>query len=232
MKVREILRVKGNRLLSVEPSGRAVDAVKTMAAENLGSLVVMEGGSMVGLLTFHELLGALGYRPTVVYDPAHAITLAEDGMPDVEFDGFKYFTFPMDHHEFIESGVIGNPLRATKENRARFETIKAQLETRNLELKGDARKVGETLDGARIVHLIDRTGNYAAERMRVDFGKGCAFDAAFYGDGVRFPGSLPAGCEAACRGRASLSGLQFDRLSESGSEAAALRDPAGRGLCG
>lgn len=39
----------------------------------------------------------------------------KDGMPDVEFEGFKYFTFPMDHHEFIETGVIGNPLRATKE---------------------------------------------------------------------------------------------------------------------
>ena len=38
-----------------------------------------------------------------------------DGLPDVEFDGYKYFTFPMDHHEFIESGVIGNPLRATRE---------------------------------------------------------------------------------------------------------------------
>ncbi|MBM3213391.1 creatininase family protein [Candidatus Poribacteria bacterium] len=39
----------------------------------------------------------------------------KDGMPDVEFEGYKYFTFPMDHHEFIESGVIGNPLRATAE---------------------------------------------------------------------------------------------------------------------
>ena len=39
----------------------------------------------------------------------------KDGMPDVEFDGYKYFTFPMDHHEFIESGVIGNPTRATAE---------------------------------------------------------------------------------------------------------------------
>ena len=39
----------------------------------------------------------------------------KDGMPDVEFDGYKYFTFPMDHHEFIESGTIGNPLRATAE---------------------------------------------------------------------------------------------------------------------
>jgi creatinine amidohydrolase len=36
-----------------------------------------------------------------------------DGMPDVKFEGYKYFTFPMDHHEFIESGTIGNPLRAT-----------------------------------------------------------------------------------------------------------------------
>jgi creatinine amidohydrolase len=39
----------------------------------------------------------------------------KDGMPDVEFDGYTYFNFPMDHHEFIESGTIGNPLRATKE---------------------------------------------------------------------------------------------------------------------
>jgi creatinine amidohydrolase len=39
----------------------------------------------------------------------------KDGMPDVEFDGYKYFHFPMDHHEFIESGTIGNPLRASAE---------------------------------------------------------------------------------------------------------------------
>lgn len=39
----------------------------------------------------------------------------KDGMPDVEFQGYKYFRFPMDHHEFIESGTIGNPLRATAE---------------------------------------------------------------------------------------------------------------------
>jgi creatinine amidohydrolase len=38
----------------------------------------------------------------------------KDGMPDVEFEGYTYFNFPMEHHEFIESGVIGNPLRATK----------------------------------------------------------------------------------------------------------------------
>ena len=62
MQVKEILRVKGSRLLSIEPSGRATEAVKTMAKENLGSLVVLEQGRMVGMLTFHELLRALASR--------------------------------------------------------------------------------------------------------------------------------------------------------------------------
>ena len=62
MQVKEILRVKGNRLVSIDPSGDATDAVKTMARENLGSLVVMEQGRMVGMLTFHELLRALASR--------------------------------------------------------------------------------------------------------------------------------------------------------------------------
>lgn len=59
MQVKEILRVKGSRLVTIEPGDRAVDAVKTMAAQNLGSLVVMDQGRMVGMLTFHELLGAI-----------------------------------------------------------------------------------------------------------------------------------------------------------------------------
>ena len=59
MLIKEILRVKGTRLLTVGPDGRAVDAVKTMTEENLGSLVVMEGGRMLGMLTFHEILQAL-----------------------------------------------------------------------------------------------------------------------------------------------------------------------------
>lgn len=39
----------------------------------------------------------------------------DDGMPDTEFEGYQYFTFPMDHHEFVENGIIGNPMRATEE---------------------------------------------------------------------------------------------------------------------
>jgi creatinine amidohydrolase len=39
----------------------------------------------------------------------------KDGAPDIQFEGYSYFNFPMDHHEFTHSGVIGNPERATKE---------------------------------------------------------------------------------------------------------------------
>ncbi len=59
MQIKEILRVKGNRLLSASPEDRASDAAKTMTEENLGSLVVMEGTRMLGMLTFHEILHAL-----------------------------------------------------------------------------------------------------------------------------------------------------------------------------
>jgi creatinine amidohydrolase len=41
--------------------------------------------------------------------------IKSDGAPDVEFDGYQYFVFPMDHGEFSRSGVIGNPMRATPE---------------------------------------------------------------------------------------------------------------------
>ena len=41
----------------------------------------------------------------------------------------------------------GKALRATKENRSRFETMKVELEARNLEQRGEAEKVGKTLDG-------------------------------------------------------------------------------------
>jgi len=62
MQVKEILRVKGNRLLSIEPSERAAQAVRVMAEQNLGSLVVLERGRMVGMLTFHEIMQALAAR--------------------------------------------------------------------------------------------------------------------------------------------------------------------------
>ncbi len=47
----------------------------------------------------------------------------------------------------------GKALRATDENRSRFETMKAELEARSLALKGDAAQVAEKLDGKRFTVL-------------------------------------------------------------------------------
>jgi large subunit ribosomal protein L9 len=41
----------------------------------------------------------------------------------------------------------GKALRATKDNRSRFETMKVDLEARNLEQRGEAEKIGKKLDG-------------------------------------------------------------------------------------
>ena len=59
MLVSEILRIKGNALFTTSPDGSVLDAVKVMAQHDIGSLVVMDHGRMVGLLTFAEVLQAL-----------------------------------------------------------------------------------------------------------------------------------------------------------------------------
>jgi large subunit ribosomal protein L9 len=45
----------------------------------------------------------------------------------------------------------GKALRATKENRAKYEGMKVELEARNTEMRGEAQKVGGGLDGKSFV---------------------------------------------------------------------------------
>lgn len=71
--------------------------------------------------------------------------LKKDGTPSVEFEGYTYFVFPMEHREFSDTGLIGNPLRASKEKGleafkrysghlaralAEFEKIKVEVKNR------------------------------------------------------------------------------------------------------
>ena len=62
MLVSEILRIKGNALFTTAPDGSVLEAVKVMAHHDIGSLVVMDHGRMVGMLTFAEVLQALSTR--------------------------------------------------------------------------------------------------------------------------------------------------------------------------
>jgi large subunit ribosomal protein L9 len=47
----------------------------------------------------------------------------------------------------------GKALRATKDNRARFDVMKADLEARNLQAKGEAEKAAALIDGRTVVVL-------------------------------------------------------------------------------
>ena len=56
MKVSDILRVKGNTLYTVTPDEPLSRAIDVMAEKDIGSLVVMEHGDLVGMLTFREVI--------------------------------------------------------------------------------------------------------------------------------------------------------------------------------
>jgi CBS domain-containing protein len=62
MLVSEILRIKGTTLFTTPPERPVIDAVSVMAQHDIGSLVVMDHGRMVGMLTFAEVLKALSER--------------------------------------------------------------------------------------------------------------------------------------------------------------------------
>src|SRR6185295_2741922 len=47
----------------------------------------------------------------------------------------------------------GKALRATSDNRAKFDGMKAELEANNLKAKGEATKVAEKIDGRNVVGL-------------------------------------------------------------------------------
>lgn len=59
MKVSDILRVKGNTLFTVSPDATLAQALETMAEHDIGSLVVMSYGDVVGMLTFREAIQAV-----------------------------------------------------------------------------------------------------------------------------------------------------------------------------
>ncbi|MCE1238962.1 MAG: CBS domain-containing protein [Azonexaceae bacterium] len=59
MQVKEILRVKGGALFSIRPQDALAAAVERMAESDVGSLVVLDGGRLVGMLTFREVMQVL-----------------------------------------------------------------------------------------------------------------------------------------------------------------------------
>ena len=59
MKVSDILRVKGGTLYTATPDGLLEQAAELMAERDIGSLVVIDHGELVGMLTFREVIMTL-----------------------------------------------------------------------------------------------------------------------------------------------------------------------------
>ncbi|MGB6241144.1 MAG: CBS domain-containing protein [Castellaniella sp.] len=59
LKVSEILRVKGHTLYTGSPDMLVHEAITSMSQLDIGSLVIMEHGQLVGMLTFREIINHL-----------------------------------------------------------------------------------------------------------------------------------------------------------------------------
>ena len=78
MQVSEILKVKGNALFTIAPEGQLIAALSVMAHHNMGSLVVIDKGRMVGMLTFKEVLMTLDKRRGTLDDARVRDTMEHD----------------------------------------------------------------------------------------------------------------------------------------------------------
>ena len=72
MKVSDILRVKGGTLYTITPEDSLAEAATLMAERDIGSLVVISHGLVVGMLTFREVIQAVvknggSFGTTTVY---------------------------------------------------------------------------------------------------------------------------------------------------------------------
>ena len=91
MKVSDILRVKGGTLFTAKPEDSLADAAQLMADKDLGSLVVISNGRVVGMLTFREVIKAVvknggAFGTTTVYramDDGPLICTMETEMDEV-----------------------------------------------------------------------------------------------------------------------------------------------------
>ena len=92
MLVREIVQLKGASVYTATPSQTLLDAIAHMADLDAGSLIVMDDGRMVGVLTFREVLRALKNAGTAATDLRVADVMVKDpvtAFPDMEANDLR-----------------------------------------------------------------------------------------------------------------------------------------------
>jgi len=141
MEVREVLQVKDSALFVVHPDSPLSEAVIMMADNDIGSVIVMEGGKLAGMLTFREVLVILAKRQTerrVGPTPPIAEILVVEAMdrnpptahPDMDVDELRRMMVDS-HTRYVpvmeEDTIVGIV--------SFHDVAKAVLEERNMENK-------------------------------------------------------------------------------------------------
>jgi CBS domain-containing protein len=133
MHVRDILAIKGTVLFTTMPHQTLDNAVATMAENDVGSLVVMGGGKMVGMLTFREVLKAVhkvqgkldGVKVEDVMLNAPIVAT-----PDMETNELRHLL--IDHHQRYVPVMDGTTLMGVL---SFLDVAKSVLEEQNFENK-------------------------------------------------------------------------------------------------
>src|SRR4051812_2507336 len=100
MKVAAVLKTKGEALFTVTPQTRLSECVITMAEQDIGSVIVMEGAELRGIITFREVLRILAKRqaelrrgptPPVAELTAEQVMISRPvvATPDMELDELR-----------------------------------------------------------------------------------------------------------------------------------------------
>jgi hypothetical protein len=123
----------------------------------------------------------------------------------------------------IERGLVRDPASVSLDGLYARDTDRLCIVGERIGVSVDYRD-GVHCSGAGRVERSD-------ERLRVDLGRGCSFEAHYDVDRIVFPAVTPEQCRRMCNGRASFAALEVSRLSSSIAEAATMRDARGRLPC-
>ncbi|WP_313951689.1 CBS domain-containing protein [Accumulibacter sp.] len=141
MEVKEVLQVKDTALFAVHPDSPLSEAVIMMADNDIGSVIVTEGGKLAGMLTFREVMLILAKRQTerrVGPTPPIAEILVLEAMhrdpptTDLEMDVDELRRMMVDTHTRYVPVMEGDTIIGIV---SFHDVAKAVLEERNMENK-------------------------------------------------------------------------------------------------
>ncbi len=131
MLVSEILAIKGKVLYTIAPERSLAEAVEIMTEQDVGSVVVFDGGRMAGILTFREVLqavhkGGAQWAETSIRDAMIALPMT--AAPNMEMDELRRLM--VEHHQRYLPVMEGNTLMGVV---SFHDVAKAVLEEQSFE---------------------------------------------------------------------------------------------------